>query len=706
MKRSLSVLFLLLFLVACTAQPTVTKEEAIVPTETFLPSSTPLPTSTPQPTATLLPTPTPQPAIISTNNVSNLALLRRIGDGVIQQIVFSPDSSKLLVLMSTGMRMFDVNDGSLIWSTDNTQYFTQAEFSEDGDTIVALTPGGLLQSWDAQTGAFKRTLLNAQKNVIQSMLSTNTERLFLKYGNQSAIYNTTSGEMVSENNGQSFPLGVIRGSISPDGKLFTITGYDSTRRLQSQLWEADTGHYKQGFTAGNIFLYKFRFAKDNQYAAGIANKKVAADIVSVLMIWRLDTGQNYTIIEVKGESRDFVLAPDGKTAFVTFVESDKIAKIDIERAKAERDDILRKRNPADTSMIIFEPTWLEGHQSEVLSLSFSPNSKLVASEALDGSIKIWEVESGNEKTNIDIKTSRTSPHTVGIAISHNGKTIAHTVPELTSIELLEFATGQVVGQLSSEGGFYYYALSFSRDDKKLVAARIPKNQAYESNPQEEIVVWDIESGKILYSKLSERRYSIKSTEFSMDDHLIATVGYGQIILFDAETGDKKLEFGGYSTLSFSPDGKSVAYDNVDFGIYVSDLTTGKLVTSQRADNIYDLSYSPDGTTFAIGGSEIHARYMEQVNHIFFMDANPPYKRKSMAITELLSIITKLAYSPDGSIIVSIDQYGDLYVYEVASGMQLALLEAVSVPFDVQFTPDMQSIVTLNSDGTIRLYGIK
>ncbi len=63
---------------------------------------------------------------------------------------------------------------------------------------------------------------------------------------------------------------------------------------------------------------------------------------------------------------------------------------------------------------------LRGHSSMVSAVAFSPDGRYVYSASLDGSIKIWDAESGENLETLKGHSERT----VGLAISRDGRRIA------------------------------------------------------------------------------------------------------------------------------------------------------------------------------------------------------------------------------------------------------------------------------------------
>ena len=63
---------------------------------------------------------------------------------------------------------------------------------------------------------------------------------------------------------------------------------------------------------------------------------------------------------------------------------------------------------------------LKGHSSRVLSVTFSPDGKRIASTGFDGTVKVWDSETGEEKLTIKKAHSRGS---TPVLFSPDGKRI-------------------------------------------------------------------------------------------------------------------------------------------------------------------------------------------------------------------------------------------------------------------------------------------
>ena len=67
----------------------------------------------------------------------------------------------------------------------------------------------------------------------------------------------------------------------------------------------------------------------------------------------------------------------------------------------------------------------------------------------------------------------------------------------------------------------------------------------------------------------------------------------------------------------------------------------------------------------------------------------------------------VALSPDDKLIATGDYYGDVHIWSVADGSELALLKGhQDQVIEIGFTPDGSGIYSISLDETLRLWGIQ
>ena len=124
---------------------------------------------------------------------------------------------------------------------------------------------------------------------------------------------------------------------------------------------------------------------------------------------------------------------------------------------------------------------IKAHNSFVLSISFNPDGKLLASGSYDKTIKLWEVPSGKliktlEGHEADVKS---------VSFSPDGKLLASGSKDKT-IKLWEVPSGKLIKTLKGHKN-WVKSVSFSPDGKLLASGSYDKT----------IKLWEVPSGKLL-----------------------------------------------------------------------------------------------------------------------------------------------------------------------------------------------------------------
>ena len=111
--------------------------------------------------------------------------------------------------------------------------------------------------------------------------------------------------------------------------------------------------------------------------------------------------------------------------------------------------------------------------------------------------------------------------------------------------------------------------------------------------------------------------------------------------------------------------------------------------TEHGSSITSLAYSPDGSTLVTGGKDDTVRFWDAATGI-----------ERTVLTGHGSSITSLAYSPDGTILTVLAE-GRVKLLDAATGQS-----QTTFSFDVtsvSYSPDGIILATLNTDGTVRLW---
>jgi WD40 repeat protein len=273
----------------------------------------------------------------------------------------------------------------------------------------------------------------------------------------------------------------------------------------------------------------------------------------------------------------------------------------------------------------------QGHTDSVKSVAFSPDGNTVISGSSDSTIKLWNVQTGEE-----IRTFKGhSDKVYSVTFSPDGNTALSGSRDNT-LKLWDIQTGKIIRTFRGH-----------TKSVRVVAMSPDGSTALSGSEDNTIMLWEILTGKEL-TIFQGHTQPVYAVAFSSDGRMaLSGSRNGTIKLWDIQTGQEFLTFEGHTDLiysvAFSPDGHTAVSGSQDKTIKLWDIQTGQeIITSQgHAESVNSVTISENGR-YALSGS--------QDNTIKLWDIKN--RRNLGTFQGHTDWVYSVAFSPDGSTAIS------------------------------------------------------
>ncbi|MBD2356196.1 hypothetical protein H6G41_16445 [Tolypothrix sp. FACHB-123] len=375
---------------------------------------------------------------------------------------------------------------------------------------------------------------------------------------------------------------------------------------------------------------------------------------------------------------------------------------------------------ADLSNSVFAKTL-----STVISNTFSPDGKILATAHFDGHFCLWDVKSGQQL----ITYQGHIGFIWSVAFNPDGKTFV-TAGEDANIKIWDVETGQCIQTIQGHDGGVL-CVRFSRDGKTLISSsadfsikiwdlslgECTKTLTGHSNrvwsvalsPQHPILVsgsedhsiklWDLTTGECIQTLHGHGDW-LKSLAFSSQGLLVSGSLDKTIRLWDIERGvclgALTGHLNGILAIAFVDDSNILASCSIDGTIRLWDITTQQCLKTLQGHNnsVNAIAANPQGTQLASGADDFCLRFWDVASGECFR-----------VIKGRSNWIKAIAYHPIFPDTIATGSEDRTVRIWTTDGQCRILSGHTDLIFAVDFTPDGSTIASASADRTIRLWNV-
>ena len=648
----------------------------------------------------------------------------RLGKGGINVMQFSPDGTLLAVGSSIGVWLYDVKTGEEVSMFPGKH--ESIAFSPDGrflaGSIDSLRRKGHrlfavgLQLWEVATGQ-KMQLTRFLPNASVLRFSADGKTLFA-LGNEADLFSRLDVETgkgmskrIERQTGtiKGRTVRVERGTVV-DPKCYALTHDKFAIGVGARIELWDTTTRKILFTLkGNISLLALEFSPDGTRlaSAGKNNNEIVP-----LQLWDINSKESILLDKHTGWVDALAFSSDGKML-----------------ASGGRDKTVQLWDIATGEPI----TTFTGHTGGINALTFSPDNRTLAGGTTMGTVRFWNIKNGN------LLPTRITGHTLEVeaATFFKDNTTLASIAYDEVISLWDVKTSQKTGSNALQKTDFYpetyqllTASAFSPDGAKIVSFRVKGNRAFPHAPirwAEPLVrLSDVRTGRELQTLAAKKGFH-SSVTFSPDGKTVAFGASGKIRLWNTETGEtsdislpkislsyqndnRKRKFKSeISALVFSPDGKKLVSGTEGGKVQMWDAKTGVpltlLFTGEEPVLKGGIYYKESIQTLAFSpnGNLLAVATSKQIRLIEIKE-QIAFKEVSQGAKTFG--VKVFVFSPDNRMLVAGfgNGYFGIELWDTETGDKLTTLDGHTAPVQtLVFSPDGKTLVSTGQDGTILLW---
>ncbi|MGW8225072.1 MAG: nSTAND1 domain-containing NTPase, partial [Anaerolineales bacterium] len=531
--------------------------------------------------------------------------------GPLSAIAFSPDGKNLAVnLDDKSVKVWDISvgleaDQILLDLPDQGGLVT---FSPDGAYLATAGSDGAAHVWDVGTGVEVRSIPIETPSLAfspdGSFLATVPEAQY----DRVIIWDISSGQEVISLCCHDIRIGEVE--FSPDGTRLATAGQEGVAKV----WDVETG--KEIITlvghAGGVDALAFspECAGPPESPFHYCGRYLATGSRDgAVRIWDVSPAGQRELLTSSGMVG--VFHPD----------SNQMSVIDLsipDQVQVHQWELTPDSESREIALYALPPL-----PNIIIAGCFSPDGLQGAVASLDGTVQVWDVESGQDIATYMIPVS---PGWIGGLAFIPGGLRLTSMDGVDKITIWDVITGKALASLPLPEA---EVVEFNQDGTQIATG----------NMDGTITIWDSLTGKEL-SLLAGDNLPLNDLTFSPDGNWLASGGLGSVIkVWDLEARQLLFSLPGHTSsitsLEFSPDGKLLVSGSLDGTTKVWDVAGDSPTSGQELHNFTGSGNSINWVFFSPNGKRLGTgSYSGRMVQVYTLDPE-----------ELISIATSRLTRP-------------------------------------------------------------
>jgi len=246
----------------------------------------------------------------------------------------------------------------------------------------------------------------------------------------------------------------------------------------------------------------------------------------------------------------------------------------------------------------------------------------------------------------------------------------------------------------------------------------PNSRTLASASDEGIILWDIDTRRMIHPPLTEHKGSIHKLAFSSDGMTLASAGAdGAIGLWNVKSGQlvdslrhpsgevwSVAMAKGENLLASGGEDGTVRLWNLESRALEKIFTHSTTSTGKVTGAVRQVAFSAEGSLLASGGWDGHI-ILWDIKHR--RQAGEPLKAYAAGTDGQTGPVWSMAFSHNGRIIASADSHGGIDLWDVRTRKKIkSRKDHLEVVSDLAFSPDDTQLATVSHDRNVYMYNVE